>query len=206
MTDAPPASTPAGAPASDALQAVPSLLPHNASPQERAIEAATARLADVPVPLRDLWNPETCPAELLPWLAWAFGVDEWESGWTEAAKRAAIRDSVNIHRHKGTVWAIKRVLANAGHGDAQLFEGHSASGYDDTFDHDAGRSYGDPEGWAKYSFVTNRVISVADGEKIRALLAATAPARCHLQDLAFTDAVFYDDEFSYDGTYNHGAV
>ena len=76
MTDAPPASTPAGAPASDALQAVPSLLPHNASPQERAIEAATARLADVPVPLRDLWNPETCPAELLPWLAWAFGVDE----------------------------------------------------------------------------------------------------------------------------------
>jgi hypothetical protein len=35
------------------------LLPRNATELERALETSMARLADVPVPLRDLWNPDT---------------------------------------------------------------------------------------------------------------------------------------------------
>ena len=49
-----------------------SLLPRNATGAERAIEGATARVGAVPTPFRDLWNPDTCPAALLPWLAWAY--------------------------------------------------------------------------------------------------------------------------------------
>ena len=48
----------------------PSLLPPNASALERKLEQATLRLGTLPVPLRELWNPDTCPAHLLPWLAW----------------------------------------------------------------------------------------------------------------------------------------
>jgi len=44
-----------------------SLLPPNATDTERAIEATTERTTDLPVPLRTLWNPDTCPADLLPW-------------------------------------------------------------------------------------------------------------------------------------------
>ena len=43
------------------------LLPPNASDLERATEGAIrARLTAVPIPLATLWNPDTCPAPLLP--------------------------------------------------------------------------------------------------------------------------------------------
>ena len=128
-----------------------SLLPPNATPQERALEGATERAASVPGPLRETWNPETCPVALLPWLAWAFSIDEWREDWSEDAKRASIRDAVMIHRRKGTVWAIKRVLANAGYGDARLIEGNSGIRYDGSFRHDGVHTYGDPKGWARYA-------------------------------------------------------
>lgn len=78
------------------------------------MEGATARLSDVPVPVRDVWNPDTCPAALLPWLAFAFSVDSWNADWTEAQKRQVIRDSVFVHRHKGTRGAVRRALASLG--------------------------------------------------------------------------------------------
>ncbi|PJY93783.1 phage tail protein I [Pseudomonas donghuensis] len=49
-----------------------SLLPLNSTPLERAIEAATDEVAEVP--LRVLYNPDTCPAHLLHQLAWAWSV------------------------------------------------------------------------------------------------------------------------------------
>ncbi|MGS4945207.1 phage tail protein I, partial [Meridianimarinicoccus sp. RP-17] len=67
-----------------------SLLPPNATPVERGFEAAGARITALPVPVRDTWNPATCPATLLPWLAWALSVDNWDPTWTEGQQRAVI--------------------------------------------------------------------------------------------------------------------
>lgn len=91
------------------------LLPPNATAQERALSNATARLGSVPVTIREVWNPDTCPAHLLPWLAWAFSVDQWNNSWTDAQKRAAIKASCNVHRHKGTVGALKQALDSLGY-------------------------------------------------------------------------------------------
>lgn len=91
-----------------------SLLPWNASSAERALEAATARLADVPVRVREVWSPDTCPAAQLPWLAWAMSLDVWDAGWTDAQKRAAIRASFAVHQRKGTVGAVLTSLASLG--------------------------------------------------------------------------------------------
>lgn len=89
------------------------LLPPNASPLEVSVESvAASRIDTLPVPLATVWNPETCPAALLPWLAWALSVDEWDSAWTEAQKRRAIKNSPFIHQHKGTLAAVKRALSN----------------------------------------------------------------------------------------------
>lgn len=86
------------------------LLPPNATAQERALSEAAARIADVPVVVREMWNPDTCPANLLGWLAWAFTIDEWDTGWTEAQKREAIKRSIRVHKYKGTIGAVQEAL------------------------------------------------------------------------------------------------
>lgn len=88
-----------------------SLLPPNATETELSLEAATARLAALPVPLRDLWNPATCPAALLPWLAWALSIDTWSPDWPEPTKRARIALAIAIQRKKGTRAAIEAVVS-----------------------------------------------------------------------------------------------
>ena len=87
-----------------------SLLPPNASSAERSLEASTARVADVPVPIRDLWNPDTCPTHLLPWLAWGLSIDIWDSSWSETQKRTAIADAIPMQRRKGTRASLRTVL------------------------------------------------------------------------------------------------
>ncbi|EIU1687339.1 phage tail protein I [Pseudomonas aeruginosa] len=91
------------------------LLPGNATELERNAAQALAQIERVPVPLRDLWNPDTCPVELLPYLAWAFSVDHWSPAWPESAKRAAIRAAYFIHAHKGTIGALRRVVEPLGY-------------------------------------------------------------------------------------------
>ncbi|CAI1720093.1 MULTISPECIES: phage tail protein I [Serratia] len=92
-----------------------SLLPPGSSPLERRAAEACTAVSDLKVPLRDLWNPDKCPIVFLPYLAWAFSVDRWDEKWTEAEKRRAVKDAFYIHRRKGTVAAIKRVIENMGY-------------------------------------------------------------------------------------------
>lgn len=91
------------------------LLPGNATELERNAAQALAQIERVPIPLRELWNPDTCPVALLPYLAWAFSVDRWSPAWPESAKRAAIRSAYFIHAHKGTIGALRRVVEPLGY-------------------------------------------------------------------------------------------
>lgn len=91
------------------------LLPGNSTPLERQAAQALAQIERVPIPLRQLCNPDNCPLTLLPYLAWAFSVDRWDSNWSEATKRAAIRSSRYIHAHKGTIGALRRVVEPLGY-------------------------------------------------------------------------------------------
>jgi len=93
-----------------------SLLPPNATDTERAIEATTDRATSLPVPLRKLWNPDTCPADLLPWLAWALSIDSWKDYWPEAVKRQRIRQAIEIQRRKGTAQSVRDVVESFGGG------------------------------------------------------------------------------------------
>ena len=91
------------------------LLPRNATALERQAAQALAQIQRVPIPLRQLYNPDLCPVPLLPYLAWAFSVDRWDSKWTEAAKRSAIRSAYYIHSRKGTIGSLRRVVEPLGY-------------------------------------------------------------------------------------------
>ncbi len=90
------------------------LLPASRTRTETAIDETTQRILDVPTPGADLWSPDTCPADLLPWLAWAFSVEVWNAAWPVAVKRSVIRDAVRVHRLKGTRKAVEIALAALG--------------------------------------------------------------------------------------------
>ncbi|TNL10072.1 phage tail protein I [Kosakonia cowanii] len=90
-----------------------SLLPPSAIQPERAQEQASTELItalDTDM-LRKVKNPDTCPAHLLPWLAWESAVDPWEDTWTEEEKRRVIKDAAYVHQHRGTAGAVRRSLS-----------------------------------------------------------------------------------------------
>ncbi|MEW5607955.1 MULTISPECIES: phage tail protein I [Pseudomonas] len=86
-----------------------SLLPHNATQLERALEAAGDLGLDPDI-IRGVADSARCPPNFLPWLAWAWKVDGWEAAYTDDQRRALIREAIPVHKTKGTVGAIRRVL------------------------------------------------------------------------------------------------
>lgn len=90
------------------------LLPPNSSMLERNVAAATAPIGDLPAPLRPLMNADTCPAPLLPWLAWHLGVTAWKDYWPEQIKRARVKVAIPVARKMGTAAAVREVVAAFG--------------------------------------------------------------------------------------------
>ena len=94
------------------------LLPPSATTLERTLAATSGRLTYLPVRLRHLWDPSRCPKSLLPWLAWSLSVDSWLDSSDQALqnrqRRDIIRSNATIHKHKGTVSAIRGVLNSFG--------------------------------------------------------------------------------------------
>lgn len=200
-----------------------SLLPGNASPAERALEQAIARAADVPLPIGDLWDADTCPPALLGWLAWALSVDDWDPDWSVDAKREVIRQAAEVHRRKGTVSSVKEALQTLGFGDGEMVEffGWYLQGRDfaelrnmdggavfmDFSSVSHGRATEPRDHWAEWRLLMGRAITLAEGAALRADLASYVPVRSHLAAIDFTEAArLYDGGLFYDGTYSHGVA
>ena len=88
------------------------LLPPNATQQEKQIALAASRISNLAVPIKHLWDPLKCPEHLLPWLAWALSVDEWDNNWSVSIQREVIANSTQVHRAKGTVSGVRKALAS----------------------------------------------------------------------------------------------
>lgn len=188
--------------------ALDSLLPFSATPQEAALELAIGtRISGLPVPIRDTWNPNTCPADKLAFLAWAFGVDEWDASWPDEYKRLTIKQAVLVQARKGSIWSIRRVLENAGYGAATIQEGVHQYKYDGATHFDGMHSYGGSNDWASYTIQLTRPMTNAQAAQVRRILNITAPARCSLATLSYTAVTnLYDGKTKFNGVYNYGAA
>jgi len=183
------------------------LLPPNATQTERTLEQATARIGDVPVPIATLWNADTCPEHVLPFLAWALSADNWDSNWAEEDKRASIRDSIAIHRVKGTIGSIKQALFVAGYGDAEVIERFGWETYNGAQNYDGSITYVEPDHWAEYRIRLTRPITIEQAQQVREILTNIAPARCHLKALEYPEALhLFDNSILFDGAYAYGVA
>lgn len=87
-----------------------SLLPFNRTPLETALAQLSTGNVELANVLRQMHSVENCPAALLPWLAIQRSVDRWDPEWSEPIKRKVVTDAFEVHKRKGTVGALRRVV------------------------------------------------------------------------------------------------
>lgn len=184
------------------------LLPNNSTKLEKRLSTLFADLSALPVPIDALWSAENCPANMLAYLAWAVAVDEWDEEWSDERKRAVILDSIVVHKHKGTLSAIRRVMRNAGFGEVDIIESATVKSYNGELTFDGSETFDNQSlHWAEYQIILHTPITVAESQQVRRLLAEYAPARSHLRSFKFEQASHrYNGEITFDGGYTFGEV
>lgn len=113
--------------------------------------------------------------------AWNLAADDW-------TKIQLLKGALELHRYKGTPWAIREVMRLLGYGEVGIIEGIGGLYYDGTGKHNGIYVYGQENAWAIYTVILSEEISAEEERALRAVLALIAPARDWL------DQFFVDDE------------
>lgn len=92
------------------------LLPPNSTAFERNVARANAALERCNTQvIGDVTRVDDAPDEFLPYLAWEVSVDRWSDAWTDETKRKIIRESFYVHKRKGTIASLRRVVEPFGY-------------------------------------------------------------------------------------------
>lgn len=186
------------------------LLPRSSSTMEHNLSKACSVIADLPVKLRALWNPDDCPSAFLPWLGETFnlmGYNGWDLAESDDARRQLIKGAVELHRHKGTVGSIRNVIRRLVLGEVEIIENISVLNYDGTRTYNGYMAHGADEMRAVYRVILSQPITNDMADTLKKILAEFAPARCHLASLEYQDVpIRYNAVAKYDGSYNYGSA
>lgn len=132
-----------------------------------------------------VYEVDTVDPSALPYLGSQFdvlGYKGFRLANTTDDERAIIKRAIELHRYKGTEWAIKQALLSIGFADIALIK----TGYDH---------------WAKFGIlITNENVQLTDGSlaDIKAMVEEYKRAVCVLMEIRLTiqisDVLFVDDQ------------
>ncbi|SHN45954.1 phage tail protein [Chitinophaga sp. CF418] len=141
-------------------------------------------LADIDLGKLLIYIIDTVDASLLPALAEQFdvlGYKGFKLAQTEFDQRQIIKRAIELHKYKGTEWAIKEALKSIGFADIELIK----TGYDH---------------WAKFGIrITNEALQLTDNAffDITQMVKEYKRAVCVLEEIRVTiqveDALFVED-------------
>lgn len=182
------------------------LLPKNATALERALSQTNGRFTPAQI-VPTLWNAATCPPAVLPFLAWALSVDEWDHGWSIEKKRAVILAARPIHKRKGTPHAIRVSLASVGQPDADIIERADCLRHNgEATRNGLRRRFGLP-GWPTFRVILKRPVTVDQAWQIKRLLESTKRNCVVLLSVDFSQAALRRNGLHVrDGSYTRGLV
>ncbi|WP_294962602.1 phage tail protein I [Sulfurimonas sp.] len=173
--------------------------------------------------IKTLFNPDTCEAKYLPYLAYAFKVDFWDESLREVDKRALIKASLKLHQLKGTRWAILEVLKAVGlsvpNYEAVIVEYKDRNNYkynvlrdgthsyDGAVKHNHGLSIYDfiLDHWTQYAVIIKVPVSESQVTKAKALINKYAPVRCVLKGFVSIRKQ-RDGTIFYNSLHTHGLI
>lgn len=168
----------------------------------RTLGKLAARLDNIDLSVLMVYLVDIVDSSALPWLGEQFSLygDGWELAESDPARRALIKSAIELHRFKGTPWAIREVIRNLGYGEIVLIEGG------EQLDPHIAEKYPPETRWALYQIRLSQPVTNDQAALLRQTLSAFAPARCELASLDFTSvAIRYNNTARYDGKYNHGS-
>lgn len=183
------------------------LLPPNASALEHRLDVSFEESIDLPVNISPVWNPATCPIEMLPHLAWGFSVDFWDEDWPEEDKRQVVALSLQVHRHKGTPGAVKDALRAAGYGEVDIIDGLDARTRDGSVLRDGRYFHSTYRNWALFRLIVHKPVSIKQAAQIRTICDRTRREVCKLLAVHFDRALNLHNAVIYrDGSFTRGII
>lgn len=150
------------------------------------------------------------PAEHLDLLAEKWSVTDFD-GWllaeSEEAKRKLIKRAIELHRYKGTPWAMREIIRQLGFGEVEIIEGLGNQRYNGQSQYSGRYVYGAKTAWASYVVILKQPVTRDQAALLRKTLRHFAPARCVLVSLDYQDvAIRYNGKATYNGNYNFGSA
>ena len=158
------------------------------------------------------YNPKTCAAKLLPFLAKTYLSPWWDELWSEKVKREWIVNLPLLHKRMGTVWSIRKALEITGlsteENPAVIKEGLNGIFADGQYLAD-GLIYASVEG-SKFRFRYMIFLSIAittnRAKRARQLIESFAPVQTFLVALVFKNTLEANGLKIANGKYNAGAI
>lgn len=162
-------------------------------PNMAALEDVAARLQDVDTSVLLVYAIDTAPEPVLYYLAEQFDVLGYK-GWlmckTVDDQRALLKRAIELHRYKGTAWAIREIVRIVGYEDATIEKRPAVRYRDGSFNHDRSQ-YRAPHSrpWRAFrvyiELSDGNTLDAAAADLIRGGVLAYKNARSALQRLAF---------------------
>ena len=180
-------------------EAFVSLLPPNATRFEKDMEEMlwnnilpVDENMHVRMPILDAWNPDTCPAHLLPYLGINLSVDV-AGVLSENQKRRLLKKSYSTHAIEGSKQSLLEVVFALGYSGAAIIENaEDAQGV---------------QHWANYRVFLNQRIPISEAHALLDLIRELAPVWCKLVGVDVSSSgLLWDGSINFDGTHTFGSV
>lgn len=117
------------------------------------------------------------------------GVEGWNLAATEEARRTLLKKAIELHRHKGTPWAVEEALRATGFTGAEVREGRGACRHDGEIAHNGSSSYYSGNRWALFDIEIDlgdsAGMDAASRARVRETVNAWKNARSHLRAMSW---------------------
>ena len=135
------------------------------------------------------------------------GADGYWLAESDQMRRRLIKGAYELHRYKGTPWAVREIVRRLGFGEVQIIEGMGNKHHNGEITRDGTYSHGHSDRWAHYRIIMNNVITNNQAALLRHTLRAFAPARCILAALDYqASALRHNGRALRDGRFNRGTA
>jgi phage tail P2-like protein len=174
----------------------------------QALDQIASRLNEIDLSPLLVYLIDNVHASALPVLAEQFalmGEDGWSLAESDDARRALIKRAIELHRYKGTPWAVREVIRRLGFGEVDLIEGRLVRCRDGSATYNGDYVHGRSNAWAEYIVKLKQPITRDQAEKLQVVIERYAPARSLLIALDYTAVpIRHNGLATHNGRYNRG--